>query len=386
LSESCRSHAARPRSRHIVADILIRFHRRFLDRYGHGMSADERRALQSILQCRTEPMGGRSYRCEHCETDHFAWHSCNHRLCPRCGSADTAKWVASKLERRIAVDHFMVTPTLPEQLRPLCRRSPEAFYRLFFKSAAQAIKDVLKDPRHLGGQCGFFGMLQTWTQELRLHPHIHFVIPGVGIGKDGKIKFPRDPKWLAKGDVFASRLKTLLLKELKKEEMLPASEISKLWKIKWNCDVKNFGSGENAVKYLGGYVFNGPISDSRILSWNNRTVTISVKDRNTEKLHAVEIDGVEFLRRYLQHALPNGFHRLRYHGFLHCRSKEKLQSIREQLGTEGEEKPKQAQEKPEPKPMLCPRCREPMIWTGHRSRAPPWERSLDRIWRTRYAA
>ena len=354
------------------------------------MSVDERRALQSILLCRTQDMGGRSYRCEHCETDHFAWHSCNHRLCPRCGAADTAQWVAAKLEDRIPVDHFMVTFTLPEQLRFLCRLYPETFYRLFFACAAQAIKDVLKQPRHLGGQCGFFGMLQTWTQELRLHPHIHFVVPAVAIDKDGKIKRPRDPKWLARGDVFASRLKTLLLKKLKKEEMLPASDISNLWKIDWNCDVENFGSGENAVKYLGSYVFKGPISDSRILACDGRTVTLSVKDRKSGELHPVEIDGVEFVRRYLQHALPSGFHRLRYHGFLHCRSKEKLQSIRQQLGTDQAqgERPEeiQAETKPEPKPMLCPRCREPMICVGHRSRAPPGKRSIDRIWRTRYAA
>jgi hypothetical protein len=352
LSRHC-SHAAGPRSRHSVADILTRFHRRFLDRYGDGMSVDERRALQSILLCRTEPMGGRSYRCERCLTDHFAWHSCNHRLCPRCGSADTAQWVAAKLENRIPVDHFMVTFTLPEQLRFLCRASPETFYRIFFACAAQAIKDVLKQPRHLGGQCGFFGFLQTWTQELRLHPHIHFVVPGIGIGKDGKVRRPRDPKWLAKGDIFASRLKTLLLKELKTRDMLPASDISKLWKIGWNCDVDNFGSGENAIKYLGKYLFKGPISDSRILDCDDRTVRISVKDRQTGEPYSVEIDGVEFVRRYLQHALPGGFHRLRYYGFLHCRSRGKLQSIREQLGEKKDA---------------------------------PWKRSIERVWTTRYAA
>jgi len=148
--------------------------------------------------------------------------------------------------------------------------------------------------------------------------------------------------------------------------------------------VENFGSGENAVKYLGAYLFKGPMSDSRILASDDRTVTISVKDRKSGESHPVEIDGVEFVRRYLQHALPSGFHRLRYHGFLHGRSKEKLKSIREQLGEEKDAQPKKTETKPEP--MLCPRCREPMICVGHRNRAPPWKRSIDRIWRTRYAA
>lgn len=128
------------------------------------------------------------------------------------------------------------------------------------------------------------------------------------------------------------------------------------------------------------------MSDSRILGCDDRTVTISVKDRESDEPYPVEIEGVEFVRRYLQHALPGGFHRLRYYGFLHCRSKEKLQSIRQQLGEGETEAPGKAESKPEPRPMLCPKCRKPMILTGHRSRAPPWRRSIDRIWRTRYAA
>lgn len=386
MSNACRSHAAGPPAHESVADILIRFHQRFLARYGDDLSTEERLALQSILLCRTQPMGGRSYHCEHCQSDHFAWHSCNHRLCPRCGAADTAQWVGTKLENRLPVDHFMVTFTLPEQLRRLCRYHPEVFYRLFFTCAAQAIKDVLKQPRHLGGQCGFFGMLQSWTQDLRLHPHIHFVVPAIGIDKDGRVKRPRNPKWLAYGEVFASRLKTLLLKAIEKQGMLPVDRIRSLWGIDWNCDVENFGSGENSIKYLGAYLFKGPISNSRILSSDEHSVRISIKDRKSGKRHPLQVDGVEFVRRYLQHALPSGFHRLRYYGFLHCRSRQKLEAIREQLGVERREVDNHPPEPIEPKPMLCPRCRQPMLFIGHQSRAPPWERSIARIWRTQTAA
>lgn len=203
------------------------------------MLYEQRKALQSILQCRTPVMGGRSYRCVHCSKERFAWHSCNHRLCPRCGGEATGKWVSEKLENRLPVDHFMVTFTLPAQLRKLCRYHAKPFLKLFFASSAQAIKDVLKEPRHLGGEVGFMGFLQTWTQDLRLHPHIHYVVPAIGIDANGKLKRPRRKGWLARGEVFASRLRTLLLKAIKAEGLLGPSELQELWKIGWNCDVEN---------------------------------------------------------------------------------------------------------------------------------------------------
>jgi len=286
--------------------------------------------------------------------------------------------VADKLENRLPVDHYMVTFTLPKQLRGLCRHQAKDFLRLFFSCSAQAIKDVLKEPRHIGGQCGFIGMLQTWTQDLRLHPHIHYIVPAIGLDSKGRLRRPKRKGWLAKGDVFASRLKTHLLKAIKKEGALSREAIQQLWKIDWNCDVKNFGDGANAFKYLGGYVCKGPISDSRILGVSNSKVRFATKDRDTGETVPVEIEAVEFVRRYLQHALPGGFHAIRYHGFLHPRSRRKLASIREQLGAKAPPKAKASETEQEP--MLCPRCRKPMEMTAQLSRAPPWERTIPRIW------
>ena len=374
-------------ARPCVADILIGFHATYLHRYGEAMTTSQRKTLQSILLCRTEPMGGRRYRCEHCQRDHFAWHSCNHRLCPICGATETAGWVAAKLENRLPVDHYMVTFTLPVELRELCHRQAEVFYKLFFASSAQAIKDVLKQPRHLGGQCGFFGMLQTWTQELKLHPHIHFIIPAVGLARDDSLKRPKSPKWLARGDVFASRLQTLLLGALGRENLLPCDRIKELRGISWNCDVVNFGCGKNAIKYLGTYVRKGPISDSRILGADARSVTIAVRDRASGQQKTVTIDSVEFVRRYLQHTLPTGFHRLRYYGFLHPRAGVRLASIRAQLAVPREVRPMEATPAEPPPAVLCPRCKAPMNLIGQRSRAPPHLRTIQRIWtRTNQAA
>lgn len=378
MSQNCHRHGAgRPR----VVDAIDRFHRKCLERHGGSLGKDERKALQSILTCRTEVMGGHHYRCDSCQGDHFAWHSCNHRLCPSCGAAETAEWVASKLHERLSVPHFMVTFTLPEQLRELCGgETRKEFLSMFFGAASQAIKDVLSQPRHLGGQCGFFGMLQTWTSDLRLHPHIHFVVPAVALGSDGRFRLPKDPKWLARGDVFAARMQTLLLQAIRKDSLLGESQIEALWRIGWNCDVQNFGSGENAMKYLGGYVCRGPIGDSRILAIDEKTVTIPVKDRKSGQRRSVQLDGADFVRRYLQHALPSGFHRIRYYGFLHARNKSKLQCIREQLGMPPLREPKSPQcDKPDTA-IRCPKCGSPMRLRDHRARAPPHLRSLPHIW------
>lgn len=378
MSHNCRKHAAgQPR----VVDAIARFHRKCLERHGGSMGIDERKALQSILTCRTEVMGGHRYGCEACGIDHFVWHSCNHRMCPVCGAAETADWVASKLRERLPVPHFMVTFTLPSQLRVLCVGQPrERFLRLFFAASAQAIKDVLADPRHLGGECGFFGMLQTWTQDLRVHPHIHFVVPALALATDGRIRRPKDPKWLARGDIFAARLRTLLLQAIRKEQWLAEAAIQALWQIGWNCDVKNFGSGENAMKYLGGYMCKGPISDSRILGIGEDTVTISVKDRQTGQCQSLGINGTDFVHRYLQHALPPGFHRVRYYGFMHGRSRKKLEAIRSHLKMPPAPRMKEKCKADTSASPCCKRCGKAMSMLGHQSRAPPKFRTLPHIW------
>lgn len=380
----CRAHAAGSASLSVAA-VLERFHESFLERYGAMLSWEQRKALQSILTCRSEAMGGKRYYCGSCQRDHFAWHSCNHRLCPRCGASDTAQWVAERLAARLPVPHFMVTFTLPAAFRTLCHHDAARFYRLFFASASRSLKDVLGRARHLGAPGGFFGMFQSWTQEMRLHPHIHFVVPAVGLTAKGDLTHLQNPKWLARGDVFAARLRILLLSKIEQAGLMESAQVKALWSIKWNCDVEDFGDGENALKYLGRYVCKGPITDSRIVSVSDAGVQIRVKDRTTQQTHCVTIEGVEFVRRYLQHALPRGFHRIRYFGFMHARGKARLAVVRAQLGL-GDDVPASSESDDHAAgspdgAMCCPRCGEQMLLIGHQSRAPPEKRALAKIWK-----
>ena len=369
-----------------VAEVLKRFAEPLLDRYGHTLRLEQRVALQSILLCRTEAMGGHRYHCPHCREDHFVWHSCNHRLCPRCGAADTAQWVGRMLVGRLPVTYFMVTFTLPSPLRRLCQKaSAETFYRLFFACCAQTLKEVLGQRRHLGGESGFFGMLQSWQQDLRLHPHIHFIVPAVALGANGKVRFPPKAGWLARGEIFASRLRTLLLKALQKEELLSVEQAEGLWKISWNCHVEDFGSGENAIKYLGQYVSKGPLCDARILAVHNDSVSIAMKDRTSAKPYCLQLDAIEFVRRYLLHALPNRFHRIRYYGFLHSKAKKKLAQIRQQLpptqDSSEEQNVAKTQHEEKAPCFTCPRCGHLMQWLGPQSRAPPPACWTLKIWK-----
>ncbi len=160
--------------RFCVSDIFKRFYKSFLDQFGDSLNPNQRWLLQSILQCRTEAMGGHKFVCADCRHTHFVWHSCNHRLCPQCGATQTQHWVGDNIAKTLPVDYFMITFTLPCQLHHLCHNAPDQFYRLFFKTASSSIKDILKDPKHAGVKPGFFGVFQSWQQSMLIHPHIHF--------------------------------------------------------------------------------------------------------------------------------------------------------------------------------------------------------------------
>lgn len=146
------------------------------------------------------------------------------------------------------------------------------------------------------------------------------------------------------------------------------------------------GDGSNAIKYLGSYVCKGPISDSRILRVEGGNVAFTIKDRDNDKAKVVELEGLKFVRRYLQHALPSGLHAIRYHGFLHHRSKAKLAAIRQQLGNAQPVKVNATASHPVPEGMTCPRCSKPMELTGQLARAPPWQRTIPRIWQRKQKA
>ena len=354
-------------------DVFERFIQPFWTLYADSITLDQRIALQAILQCRTPALGGHCYACPDCGAEHFAYHSCNHRLCPQCGAADTQQWVDKQLQKRLPVMYFMVTFTLPEQLRALLMNSREAIER-FFQCSAQALQELLADPNRTGftGN-GFFGVYQSWGQNMSFHPHIHYIVPAVGLTADEHLKHLKNPQWLLPAQPLANRLRTLLANELLGIGQIDPKLFWELLKMDWNASVDPAGSGENAVKYLGKYVQHSVISDSRVLSMEGEQVCIAVKNRQSGEYEPLRMDGVEFIRRYLLHALPKGFHRIRYRGFLHARGKRRLELLQVLLYERLVKKdpPKQ----PSEAVYLCRRCGIAMQAVKRLARSPPSQRN-----------
>ena len=353
-------------------DVIERFIAPYWARYAHTITVEQRKALQAILQCRTSALGGHRYACS-CGQTHHAFHSCNHRLCPQCGAADTAQWVHKQMGKLLPVPYFMITFTLPEQLRSAMLGNRAAM-ELFFKCSSQALTELLADPKRTGfARSGFFGVFQSWTQEMLYHPHIHYIVPGVGLTEDEKLKHLKNPKFLIYAEPLAIRLRTLLVNQLLDAGRIEKRLFWELVKMKWNASVDPAGSGENAVKYLGQYVQRSVISDSRVLAIAGDQVRIRIKNRDTGAYEQRRMSGVEFLRRYLLHALPSRFHRIRYRGYLHARGKPRLQWLQVLLGARIA-KPVETT-KPAHTGYLCPRCGTLMQRTRRHARAPPAERN-----------
>ncbi len=164
----------------------------------HPLSVAQRRALDAIAMCRTPALGGRVYRCASCERVDFAYHSCHHRACPRCGGSRTAAWTERQRERLLPVPYFMVTFTLPAELRGVFAAQMKVVIDAMFAESARALQTIAGQPRHLGAQLGMVGVLHTWGRQLQLHPHIHWIVPGGGLRiTDGaKWRKTRQPDWL----------------------------------------------------------------------------------------------------------------------------------------------------------------------------------------------
>jgi hypothetical protein len=357
-----------------VIDALRRFLPVHLRGHHHAMNGAQRRAVWAITHCRTAEMGGHLHACASCNTREFHFHSCNHRSCPQCGKDATAQWVERELGKRVGAPYFMVTFTLPEELRPLffCKQAKE-IYQLFFAAASSALSDTLANPRWLGAkQSGFTMVLHTWNQRLHFHPHIHCIVPGAGIDKDGRVVTVKNENFLipqpALRNVFRARFRDGLA-ALEKHQSREAPPLyatryevdPAVWKKDWGVDLKPFGSGESIIKYLGRYVCRTAIGDSRISSLTHTHVSFHWKDRAKNNAARIEtIEGSEFVRRYLRHVLPRGLRAVRYFGFCHPAAKIKHERIAFHTGIHllcgaaatPPEKP--------PHVVLCPCCGEPM--------------------------
>lgn len=281
------------------------------------------RALTAIQRCRTPALGGQLYRCTACGQADFAYHSCHHRACPRCGGGRTAAWTRKQTERLLPVPYFLVTFTVPAALRFAFAARPAALHDLLFGQAAGALQTAAAQPRLLGAELGFVGVLHTWTRQLAHHPHVHFIVAGGGLRADHrKWRKTRRPDWLLPAPVLAARFRQRFAAALAATAPdLHAQVPDSCWRRAWVVDVQPAGSGQAVVRYLARYVCRTAISDERLVRADDRTVTFRYTESQTGRRRLCTLPLDEFLRRYLQHVLPAGQHRIRYFGWMHPAAK-----------------------------------------------------------------
>lgn len=348
-----------------LADIVRRYGPQYLARYGQKLLPSHRRALADIAACRTARLGGHVYLCTHCQQRQYQYHSCQNRHCPKCQNDQATRWLSRQRRWLLPTHYFLATFTLPAGLRPLVRSHQKLGYRLLFQAAAAALQKLARDPRFLGGQIGLIGVLHTWTRTLTYHPHVHFLIPGGAITPKGRWRF-------CQNDFFLPVLPLSLLFRTKfrkalKETSLFTSVPASVWKQPWVVHCQPAGAGETVLKYFAPYLYRVALSNRRLLQLQNDQVTFQVQDRQTHQNRRLTLPALQFLARFLQHVLPEGFVKVRYYGFLHPKNRKTLQTLLWALGGDpsplaqpqdasADQGASQASASPG-----CPRCGRPMI-------------------------
>ena len=336
--------------------------------------APARRALAAIRRCRTPALGGHVYRCTGCGETDFAYHSCHHRACPRCGGSRAATWTARQESRLLPVEHFLVTFTVPAEVRFAFARRPELMHDLLFTCSAAALQSVAGNPRHLGGELGMIGVLHTWGRQLQHHPHVHYIVPGGALAPERKRWRPaRAGHWLLPVAALAAAMRRGMDEALRAaapelHRRVPAA----CWRDGWWVHSQPAGSGGSVVRYLARYVARTAISEDRIVAATAERVTFAYTDTATQQRRECTLPAREFLRRYLQHVLPPGQHRVRYFGWLHPAAWRRRRVVETLLAVVIVVTPP-----PEPRPawhLHCPHCAgftRVRVGILGRSRAPP---------------
>jgi hypothetical protein len=312
-----------------LADWLVRRVPAWLDG-SRPISPAQRRALHALQRCRTPALGGHLYRCADCAETDFAYHSCHHRACPRCGGGRTAAWTAKQEARLLPVEYFLVTFTVPEELRFAFLTRPEIMHDLLFAQSAAALQAVAALPRHLGGELGMIGVLHTWGRQLQHHPHVHYIVPGGALSAERKKwrAARAGGTWLLPGDAVAAALRRGMEEALRHTAPdLHAQVPAACWREGWWVHTRPAGSGQSVVRYLARYVHRTAISDERIARADDERVTFTYTDTATQQKKTCTLAADEFVRRYLQHVLPPGQHRVRYFGWLHPAAKRRLAMV-----------------------------------------------------------
>ena len=335
-----------------MADVFRHFGPAFRDQHGAVLSVARRRAMIAIENCRTAALGGHVERCSECGHQRIAYDSCRNRNCPKCQGLARAQWIADRQAELLDVPYFHVVFTVPTEIEVIAFQNQTVVYDILFRAASETLCTIAADPEHLGAEIGFLGVLHTWGQNLLHHPHIHFLVPGGGIAPDGERWIACRPGFFLPVRVLSQMFRGKFLHYL--EKAFSAGELNffsahrhlqepaafrrylaPVWNTEWVVYAKRpFAGPAQVLDYVGRYTHRVAISNNRLVSMNDGKVRFRWKDyRGGNRQKIMTLDANEFIRRFLIHTLPGGFHRIRYFGFLgNCHRARKLERCRRLIG------------------------------------------------------
>lgn len=311
-----------------VADVIRRHQESYLERHGEAVPQPHRKVLDTLAACRTGRLGTVVFACNDCGQRHHIGRSCGNRHCATCQQDKARAWLQRQTERLLPCPYFLVTFTLPAELRPFARSNQRVAYNAFFRASSDAIKLLAADPKYIGTPCpGFFGVLHTWGRQLPYHPHLHYVVAGGGPSPDAQRWLSARADFLMPGKALAKLCRAKFRDAMKAggvfERIDPA-----VWSKDWVVDLQSVGDGRRALHYLAPYIFRVAISDHRIRACDDHQVVFTYRKTGSRRLRSLGLEPHEFLRRFLQHVLPSGFQKVRYYGFLSANSAYSIDTVR----------------------------------------------------------
>jgi len=303
--------------------------KQYLELYSERMPNIHKKAIRDICDCRSGSFGTILYACNNCNISQPVPCCCGNRHCPTCQQYKSEEWLHKQMENLLPTHYFLLTVTLPQELRDVARSNQRIVYKAMFSCTHKALKKLARDKKYVGSnRIGYLAVLHTWGSMLQYHPHIHMVIPGGAVSKDGD-------QWLSsREDLFVhTKPFAIIFKAKLKDAMKKANLFHKtdpgIWKQEWVAHSQYAGKGKNALQYLSRYVFRTAISNNRIKSIENNTIRFLYKDRKKKKWKTMKLEAVEFIRRFLQHVLPRGFMKVRHYGFLNPNSSFTIERLHE---------------------------------------------------------
>jgi len=337
-----------------VADIFRRYGEAYRNEHDGSLSTAQRRVMSAIEVCRTAALGGHVEECDNdnCGHQRISYNSCRNRHCTKCQSLARAEWIEQRQSELLDCEYFHIVFTVPEEIASIAYQNKEVVYGILFRAAAETLRTIAADPKHLGAEIGFFAVLHTWGQNLLHHPHLHFVVAGGGLAPEGNHWISCRPGFFLPVRVLSRLFRRLFLKSLQKEfdsgklkffSSLEALQDRKSFlrylaparKAKWVVYAKPpFAGPQQVLDYVGRYTHRVALSNDRLLDMENGEVRFRWKDyRDNNRQKTMTLTADEFIRRFLLHVLPDGFQRIRYYGFLGNRyRKQKLARCRLLLG------------------------------------------------------